>query len=140
MRFNLFAAVAVPTALYIGSRWGTTGVALAWIVGYPLITIPTFFRHTLRILDLRPSAYLRALWPAATAAAGIAVAVLLLRAVIPPAWPAGLPVGMEVLGGAVGYAAVLLVAHGSRMRVVTARLRHPAPPPAPPPTLLTRPS
>ena len=140
MRFNLFAAVAVPTALYIGSRWGTTGVALAWIVGYPLITIPTFFRHTLRILDLRPSAYLRALWPAATAAAGIAVAVLLLRAVIPPAWPAGLRLVMEVLGGAVGYVAVLLVAHGSRMRVVTARLRHLARRPAPPPTCVTGPS
>jgi len=137
MQFNLFAAVAVPTALYIGSRWGTTGVALAWIVGYPLITIPTFFRHTLRILDLRASAYLRALWPAASAAAGIAAAVLALRAVIPPAWPASLRLAMEVLGGALAYIAVLLVGHGSRMRVVTAQLRHLARRPAPPPTCVT---
>src|SRR2546428_824893 len=89
MRFNLFAAVAVPTAVYIGSRRGATRAGLAWIVGYPLITIPTFFPHTLRILDLRPSAYLRALWPAATAAAGIAVAVLLPPRPLTAAWAAG---------------------------------------------------
>src|SRR5213078_1546952 len=100
----------------------------------------TFFRHTLRILDLRASAYLRALWPAASAAAGIAAAVLGLRAVIPAVWPAGLRLGLEVLGGAVGYVAVLLVAHGSRLRVVTARLRHLARRPAPPPTCVTGPS
>src|SRR3989442_148876 len=140
MRFNLFAAVAVPTPLYIGSRWGTTGVALAWIAGYPLIPIPTFSGHTLRILALRPSAYLRALWRAATAAAGIAVAVLLLRAVIPPAWPAGLRLVMEVLGGAGGYVSVLLVAHGSRHPGLTARLRHLARRAAPPPTRLNGPS
>ncbi len=137
MRFNLIAAVAVPAALYIGSRWGTTGVALAWIVGYPLITIPTFFRRTLRILDLPAGAYLRALWPAASAAAGTAVAVLGMRAVIPLAWPAWLRLGLEVLGGAVGYAAVLLIAHRSRMQFVTARLRHLAGRPAPPPTCTT---
>ena len=137
MRFNLMAAVAVPGVLYFGSRWGMTGVALAWVVGYPLITIPTFFRQTLRILDLRASTYLRTLWPAASAAAGIAAAVLGLRAVVPTAWPTGLRLGMEVLAGALGYVAVLLVAHGSRMRVVTARLRHLARRPAPPPTCVT---
>src|SRR5260370_16733608 len=132
MRFNLMAAVAVPAVLYFGSRWGMTGVALAWVIGYPLITIPTFFRQTLRILDLRASAYLRTLWPAASAAAGIAAAVLGLRAVVPSVWPTGLRLGMEGLAGAVGYLPGLLVAPGTPLPLVTPPPPPPTPPPAPP--------
>src|SRR5260370_36126741 len=119
MRFNLMAAVAVPAVLYFGSRWGMTGVALAWVIGYPLITIPTFFRQTLRILDLRASAYLRTLWPAASAAAGIAAAVLGLRAVVPAVWPTGLRLGIEMLPVASGLLAELPVAHAKPERAGT---------------------
>ena len=121
MKLNVLTAVALPAALYLGARWaGITGVALGWVIGYPLITIPSFFRHTLRILGLRASDYLRALWPAGSAAAGIAVVVLPLRAIIPDTWSGWLQLSVEVLAGAVAYVAVLLVAHRARMaRVAT---------------------
>ena len=87
MKLNVLTAIALPVVLYLGARWaGITGVALGWVIGYPLITIPSFFRHTLRILDMRAPDYLRALWPAGSAAVGIAVVVLALRAVIPDTW------------------------------------------------------
>src|SRR2546427_307190 len=87
MKLNVLTAAALPAMLYLGARWaGITGVALGWVIGYPLITIPSFFRHTLRILGLRASDYLRALWPAGSAAVGIAVVVLALRAIIPDTW------------------------------------------------------
>ena len=60
MRFNVVMAIALPMLLYVGAHWGTTGVALAWIIGYPIVTIPLFFRHTLRILDMKAGDYLRA--------------------------------------------------------------------------------
>ena len=122
MRFNLLAAVALPAALYAGSTWGITGVALAWIVAYPVITIPTFFRQTLRILELRTGEYLRTLWPAASAAAGIAAAVLIVRPLVPDEWSPWVRLGIRVLSGAVAYAAVLLLAHRTRMKEVAARL------------------
>lgn len=123
MRFNLVAAVVLPTLLWLGSRWGVPGVALAWIVGYPLVTVPTFFRSTLRILELRPRTYLRTLWPATSAAAGIAVVVVALRDVTPASWPAVARLALEVIGGAVAYVSVLALGHRARMRVVIAHLR-----------------
>lgn len=137
MRFNLVAAVVLPALLYLGSRWGVPGVALAWIVGYPLVTVPSFFRSTLRILDLPASSYLRTLWPATSAAAGIAAAVLALRVVTPPAWPLPVRLALEILGGAVAYVGVLFIAHRSRMHAVTAYIRHLARGPLPPPTCVT---
>src|SRR5207302_974059 len=68
MKLNVLTAVALPAVLYLGARWaGITGVALGWVIGYPLITIPSFFRHTLRILGIRAADYLLALWTDAIA-------------------------------------------------------------------------
>src|ERR1041385_9085604 len=117
MRFNLVAAVVLPTLLWLGSRWGVPGVALAWIVGYPLVTVPTFFRSTPRILELRPRTYLRTLWPATSAAAGIAVVVVALRDVTPASWPAVARLALEVIGGAVAYVSVLALGHRDPPRV-----------------------
>ena len=136
MRFNLLMAVWLPTALYAGAHWGTTGVALGWVIGYPLVTIPCFVRATLRILGLRARDYFRALWPAASAAAGIAVTVLALRVILPQAWSPWLHLGVVVLAGGVAYVAVLLLAHQARMQEVAARVieltrvRHAKPSPA----------
>ncbi len=122
MRFNLVAAVALPTALYIGSRWGVTGVALGWIVGYPLVCIPLFFRRTLQILGIRASEYLRTLWPATSAAAGIVAAVLIVRPLVPDAWSPWVRLGIRVAAGALAYTAILFLAHRARMREVAARV------------------
>ncbi|HYT70758.1 MAG TPA: oligosaccharide flippase family protein [Gemmatimonadales bacterium] len=122
MQFNILMALTLPVALYAGAHWGTTGVALGWIIWYPLVTIPTFFRHTLRILGMRGREYLRALWPAASGAAGIVAAVVLLRALVPDAWPSTARLGIEVGGGALAYVAVLLIAHRARMQEATARM------------------
>jgi len=122
MRFNLVAAAAIPSMLYLGSRWGITGIAVAWIVGCPLVIIPLFFRRTLRILDIRAADYLRTLWPAASAAAGIAAAVLLVRPLVPDDWSPWVRLGIRVLAGAMAYGAVLLVAHRARMKEVVVRV------------------
>ena len=84
---------------------------------------------------MRAPEYLRALWPAGSAAVGIAVVVLALRAVIPNTWSGWLQLSIEVLAEATAYVAVLLVAHRARMARVTAhvldlwRARRPGPTP-----------
>ncbi len=122
MQFNLLVAASLPLMMYLGARWGTTGVALAWVVGYPVLTIPLFFRQTLRILDMRWSEYIRSLWPAASAAFGIALSVMVLRAAMPDRWSHWLQLGLVVLAGALTYVAVLFVAHRERMVAVVARV------------------
>ena len=44
MKVSIFAAIVMPIAFLIGSRWGTNGIAAAWVIAYPLITIPTYYR------------------------------------------------------------------------------------------------
>jgi O-antigen/teichoic acid export membrane protein len=44
MKVSIIAAIVMPIAFFIGSRWGTNGIAAAWVIAYPLITIPTYYR------------------------------------------------------------------------------------------------
>jgi teichuronic acid exporter len=117
---NVIMAAGLTVALYIGTHWGLTGVSIAWLVGYPVFAIPTFFRRTLRILDISAREYLRILWPATSAAAGVAVAVLALRAMTPPTWSPQLRLVLYVVAGATTYLGILFTAHGSRMKIASA--------------------
>lgn len=117
---NVIMAVGLTVALSLGTHWGLTGVSVAWLVGYPLFAIPTFFRRTLRILDISAREYLRILWPATSAAAGVAVAVLALRALTPPTWSPQVRLLLYVGAGAATYLGILFTAHGSRMKLASA--------------------
>ncbi len=39
MQINLVGAFVMPVAFYIGSRWGTTGIAAMWILVYPIALV-----------------------------------------------------------------------------------------------------
>ena len=114
--FSLVAAVVLPLAFLIGSRWGTAGVAAAWIVGLPLYMIPLHFRYACRLLELRWRDYARVLWPALSGCAVMTGAVLLVRAALPE----GVPVWARLFTlagiGVVVYAGFMLLVHGPRLR------------------------
>jgi len=116
MQFSLIAAVVLPIAFWIGSRWGAAGVAGAWIVGYPLVAIPSYFRSAFRAIDLRTTAYLRALWPAGSATGVMAAAVAGVGLWLPEATSPKIRLFLLVTVGAVAYAGVLLVAHRRRLQ------------------------
>ena len=123
MRFSLIAVAVLPALFYAGSHWGTTGVAFAWIVGFPLVTLPTNFRYTLRMLGIPARDYLMALRPAVNGTLAMALAVHAVRATITGPLAPSLRLTVEVAVGAGAYAAVVFLAHGSRVRAFAAFLR-----------------
>lgn len=120
MEFNLAAALILPLCFLIGSRWGTTGVALGWIVGYPLIVIPLFFRSAFRAIGLPAGPYLRALWPSLSGTLVMALAVTGLRLVLPDTIGRETRLALLITTGALTYSGLLLTVHRARLQTFRA--------------------
>lgn len=96
---GLATAAVLPIAFIIGARWGGAGIAAAWVVVYPLFVIP-LYQRCFRALGLQWSRYLSSIWLPARGAAAMAVALLFIRAALPPdLGPVG-RLGIQVVGGA----------------------------------------
>jgi PST family polysaccharide transporter len=115
-RVNFAAAVALPLSFLVGSRWGTTGVALAWMLVHPIAIVVPMTRRVFARLDLRLSTYLIALWPAISATAVMAAAVFAVGTVLPSRISLGARLAAEIVAGAGGYGALLATMHGGRLR------------------------
>jgi O-antigen/teichoic acid export membrane protein len=116
VQFTLIAACTMPVLFYFGSRWGTAGVALVWVVGYPAIVAPLYVRAAFRTTAMSRSAYVRALWPAVSATAVMAGAVVAAKLAVSGRWNVYGRFAVEVLVGAGVYAAAVLWMHGGRVR------------------------
>ena len=115
MQFTILATLVMPVLFYFGARWGTTGVALAWVIGYPALVMPLFLGKVLRLTRMPLSEYLRALSPAASATLLMAAAVLGVRFAGSDSWPVGLRLATQAGAGVLVYAAVLYYAHRTRV-------------------------
>jgi O-antigen/teichoic acid export membrane protein len=118
MRLNMVALAVMPLAFLAGSRWGTTGIAAAWIVVHPFVVTIPLLRRVFRTLDMSYRQYLGALRPSLTGCALMAAAVVLLNLVIADI-PARWRLLIDVVGGGVAYGAALWLWHRSEL----ARLR-----------------
>jgi teichuronic acid exporter len=114
MRNSIVSAIVLPLAFLIGSRWGTSGVAAAWLVAYPLVAIPLCL-VVLRKMEMSVPAYLRSLWPALSGSLIMVPSVLAVQAALDPAWPALARLLIQVLAGAVAYAGALFFLHRSEV-------------------------
>jgi PST family polysaccharide transporter len=114
MYLGLSTAVVMPIAFYIGSGWGTTGIAMTLVLFYPILNVPLFVR-TFRRTELSPVVYLGAVWPALSAALAMAAAVLALKAVLPPTWPLAARFTAEVLVGAATYLGLVGTVYRARV-------------------------
>jgi O-antigen/teichoic acid export membrane protein len=99
---TIAALLLLPTAFFIGSRWGTSGIAWAWILGYPFVVLPLYMR-TFSGIKMRVREYLSAVLPSLEGSLAMTVVVLLLKWVLPGVWPLYLRFGIESLTGAVTY-------------------------------------
>lgn len=122
MQLSIVAVVLLPAGFLVGSRWGITGIAAAWMVVHPISVLPTYAR-AFRCIQLPATAYLRALWPAASSSVIMALVVLAVMAVLPPGAPAGVRLAVEVAAGAAAYAATTFVLHRARLRAFLRVLR-----------------
>jgi O-antigen/teichoic acid export membrane protein len=123
MQYGLLCAVALPAGFYVlGTRWGTVGLAIVWVVIFPVLVLPAYQR-VLRAIGLSPRDYLRALWPAASASLLMGLVVLTIR------WAAGadlsrpLSVGLQIAAGALVYGLTCVALHGRRLAAFCRSLR-----------------
>jgi len=117
MRVSLVGAGVMPLAFWIGGHWGAIGVALAWLIVYPLLLVVPMGAMAFRSIELRPSTYFMALRPALVSGAVMVAAVLateLLRPVFPRP---GTMLAVKICIGALAYLGTLWF--GYRARVLT---------------------
>jgi O-antigen/teichoic acid export membrane protein len=107
LRVAMAGALIMPVAFLIGSRFGTLGLARAWLFGFPLLTAATV-ALSLPVIGARPAGLARAIAPGLLASAAMAAAVAALDMLL-PAMPVPARLGVLVLTGAAAYAALLFV-------------------------------
>jgi O-antigen/teichoic acid export membrane protein len=126
MHFSIIAALVLPLLFLLGSRWGTSGVAVGWIVGFPIVFLPFTMRYTLNRVGLGWGTYLKCLWPATSSSLVMAAVVLGIRLAIPASES---PSGMlwrliaMVAAGALTFCAMLFTVHRHRLTTFLAFVR-----------------
>ena len=111
---DLAALVILPTGFYIGSRWGTPGIAWGWVVAYPLVALPLYWK-SFKTIEMPVGDYWRALRPALHGTLAMVLAVSLLKWALLPRGPLLLRLFLEIATGATAYIATLLLLHRERM-------------------------
>ncbi|HUX66446.1 MAG TPA: lipopolysaccharide biosynthesis protein [Terriglobales bacterium] len=117
---TLAAAVAMPCAFYAGSRWGTAGIAAAWIVAYPLVILPILAKTISRI-GIAPREYWARIQPAVIASAIMSSLVIAAARLFPgPASPLA-RLALRTSLGMLSYAGALFsLQRGRILRLVQA--------------------
>jgi O-antigen/teichoic acid export membrane protein len=114
---GIATALIMPPAFYIGSHWGTTGIATAWIITYPLVVIP-LYRRTLSKIGLSVKEYMQGVFPPLNGSIAMGLAVEAAKWFAPPGWSLYWRLILEVLVGTVAYLAVMLGFYAPRMRAL----------------------
>ncbi len=112
---NVAAAVYFPIGFLIGARWGTSGIATAWVLLYPLLAIP-LFRRTFHEIELSSTEFLRSLWPAFSCGVLMAAALFVARAFLPVEWPEIIRMLLEIVIGICVYGSSLFLLHPRSIR------------------------
>lgn len=126
MRSTVTAAIALPIAFLVGSRWGAAGVAVAWILVHPVVMLVPQYHRTFRLIELPARRYFTALWPAVSGCAVMTVLVLAADRLLGPGTRPGVRLVILVSTGAIAYAGSMAVLHRSRvlaLRDAVRRLR-----------------
>jgi O-antigen/teichoic acid export membrane protein len=123
MWVNLAGAALMPLAFLYGSRYGAAGIAMGWIVAYPLVILVPMLWLALRVIQLPVRQYVRATQAAGIASLVMVAAVLALRTVLPGTLPLAARLSIDVTAGAAAYLGALLLFHRERLSTVARQLR-----------------
>jgi PST family polysaccharide transporter len=121
-RYGLIFPLVFPGAFYVGSRWGTSGIAALWVVLYPILYVP-IYRRLFAKIQIHRGEYMRSIWPALSSSVGMIVGVFALQLCVPAWWSRSVHLGVEVIGGAAIYTAALGTIHRQRFVSVTRTIR-----------------
>jgi len=119
---SVISAIVRPISFFVGSHWGTQGIAAGWVIIYPLLQLPLFFR-VFRRISLPGSEYLRALWPALSGCALMTLSITVLKLVWADLRPLNARLASEILVGIVTYGMALAMLHRHYLRGIVQFVR-----------------
>src|SRR5262249_14253997 len=99
----LIASLVMPVAFAIGSVWGLVGIALAWVIAFPLRFAQSTRLFT-PVLGLGARSILRSMAPSVVACAGMYLAVTAVRYLLAPQMGEYVQLVLLVLTGVAAYA------------------------------------
>ena len=106
LRVSVAGAIIMPAAFLIGIRYGTEGMAYAWLAGFPLLTAITA-ALSLPAIGVGAGALVRAVMPALAASTAMLLVALAAEALLPPML-VQLRLAILVSAGAAAYCGFLL--------------------------------
>src|SRR6185295_13987518 len=106
----------------IAARWGTAGLAGAWLIVYPIIVAFPMWRRAFQRLDLPARRYFAALQPATEGCVLMAGTVWICREFLFDGFPALARLVLLVAVGVLSYAFVFALRWRSRFGVFQAAL------------------
>ena len=112
---NVLAAVVLPVAFFVGTRWGLEGVAWAWVIAFPLVNLPNFI-IAFRIIAINGWTWLRVLTPSLAACVLMTVTVLLVRRFLPASTGVPIEMAASILAGVLTYIGVLSSFYRARVK------------------------
>lgn len=113
---SVVSAIVMPVSFYVaGSRWGTIGLGMTWVLVYPLIA-SAFFWRVFRNIELPAREYFTVLWPALSGTALMAAVVMTVAASTSARWSLGLRLATQVASGVITYGLACLVLHRERLK------------------------
>src|SRR5438445_2542196 len=112
----VLAAAVMPTSFaFAAHRWGTVGVAAAWLLVDPFFTVVLCWRLFPKI-ELSPTAYVGALWPAVSGTVLMAAVVVAVNALSGGGWAPGVRLAAQIGVGVMSYVLVCVVLHRERLK------------------------
>ena len=111
---SLAMLLVLGPAFYVGSHWGTTGVAWAWVVAYPWVVL-FLYREVFKKIEMGVAEYIGSLRPALEGTVVMALAVGCVGYAISSDQSVLLRLIVKVAVGVTAYAGVLSVRHRQRM-------------------------
>lgn len=112
---NIRGVLIMVPLFILGSFRGIDGVALAWIIGYPMVAWP-LLTSVLRATEMTAGEYFDAVRPPLRAALAMAIVVFAIRMVLPEQWPVPLQLAIEVPAGAATYVGIMLGFYGDHLQ------------------------
>ena len=111
---DLAALCFLPIAFYIGSHWGVTGIAWAWVVAYPFVASRLCIK-ALKTIKMTFREYFQALRPALDGTIAMALVVIALKMGLSQSVPLLVRLILEVACGAFAYGATVFLGHKERV-------------------------
>jgi hypothetical protein len=122
--FSLLGALLMPVGFWVGTRWGTVGVALAWPVLFPVLCA-LLFRAAARELQMSLWTAARVLVPSIIGTLGMGVAVAAARsAMVSAHLPPILTLAASVATGVMIYTLAMISLARPRLQMLWRLVRY----------------